>query len=151
MDRIELIRGDTYAWFIRLTAPGGGPLPLQDVRIRSVAKPLDSDLPDDSDALFIHTVTFNAGGGIDETTGFSLGGTDPYPPYTTYNTPADGILTESLSASDAIVLAAAYAKGRRGEPRDIARWDLQVRDAAGGVTTPLSAIIAMRRDVGRLI
>lgn len=134
-----IIRGDDEAWTIALTDPAGLPLPLRNVQIQIVAKPPGSDLANDSDALYRHTATFAADGTLTNAVGIRVDGS--------VNA---GIITEFLTPVDIAALATAYDAMAGKDPRILALWDVQVRDALGRHKTVLTGQLSMVRDIGRV-
>lgn len=134
-----IIRGDDEEWTIALTdsATPPLPLPLRSLQIQIVAKPPGSDLANDSDALYRHTATFAGDGTLTNAVGIRLGG-------------GVGIITEFLTPADVVALATAYDALAGKDPRILANWDVQVRDALGRHKTVLSGQLSMTRDIGRV-
>lgn len=134
-----IIRGDDEEWTIALTDSAGAPLPLRTLQIQIVVKPPGTDLASDSDALYRHTATFAADGTLTGAVGIRLGGTVD-----------SGIVTEFLTPTDIVALATAYDAMAGKDPRILALWDVQVRDALGRHKTVLSGQLSMVRDIGRV-
>lgn len=133
-----LIRGDDEDWTIQLLGKDRAPLPLRSIEVRIVAKPPGTDQQEDDDALYIHSATFDASGGIIDPVGIRLVGD-----------PDDGVIEEFLTPTDIETLATVYDGLRQTGPWTLGRYDVQVLDATGKRKTVISGDVAMKRDVGR--
>lgn len=148
MTRDVLVRGDDQEWVVKLTDRLGNPLPIRDIEVVVVAKPLRSDRSDDLDILFRHAATFAADGSSLDAVGLRLGGVDPVTGEEVVD-PDAGVVTEFLTPADIILLAATYDSTPGFGTKRLARWDMQVTDAQGRRKTLLNGELKMTRDVGR--
>lgn len=134
MTDTTLIRGDSARWYISITDANGAPVNLTGYTVWFTAKPAaaaaaGSDA-DDSTAVITHSIAINGAGAVTSSDGFAVGGIDynQIPPAVVSGV-ASGVLTQTLSAADATLLAVgSYV------------YDLQVKDASGFVTTPINGL-----------
>lgn len=126
---MAIIRGDDTFWDIPIPRPGStDPYPLAGCTVWVTAKPArDSDIPDTS-ATWQHTITINGSGDVTASDGLTLG-TDGA---------VAGIVIEHLTAAESAVIAPGSYK-----------YDVQVKDPAGLITTVLSGIENVVGDITR--
>ena len=140
MSDSTVIRGDTKRWYLSLTDGNGAPLNLTGCTVWFTAKSAADEDATDAAAVITHYVVVSGAGAVTASNGFALGGKDHnQAPPATVTGAASGVLTQTLTAAQSTALAlGSYV------------YDVQVRDAAGDVSTPINGLtLTVVADVTR--
>lgn len=126
---MPIIRGDDVFWDIAIPLPGGSdPFPLAGCTVWVTAKPAkQTDIPD-ADAAWQHSLTLNGSGEVTASHGLTLG----------EGGAAGGIVVEHLTAAESETIAPGSY-----------RYDVQVKDASGVITTVLAGSETVVGDITR--
>jgi len=137
-----VIRGDTKRWYLSITDGAGAPLNLTGCTVWFTAKPsVDADVTD-ALAVIKHYIVVSGAGAVTASDGFVLGGINyNLVPPATVTGAASGVLTQTLTAAQSTALAlGSYV------------YDVQIKDAAGDVSTPINGLtLTIVADVTRRI
>lgn len=122
-------RGDDVFFDIPIHEPGStNPYDLRGCHVWVTAKPArDADVPD-SEAAWQHSLTVNGAGDVTASDGLALGpgGAEA------------GVIVEHLTAAESAALSVGGY-----------RWDVQVKDAAGLITTVAKGLDTVEGDITR--